>query len=129
MKILPMMCKGVVFVHEDGKTFEMAPLQVFRSGSGQTAIRIGNNVLFFDTDGSFDGTESHVAGMAPDSPEASLLTEAFVLQGEYKGLPPDVPYFEPGTPGYEAETRSWLSAQKEHGGQLYIALPKKADKH
>jgi len=129
MKILPTMCKGVVFVHEDGKTFEMAPLQVFRSGSGQTAIRIGNNILFFDTDGSFDGTESHVAGLAPGSPEASLLTEAFELQGQYKGLPPDEPYFMPGTPGYAAETRSWSSAKKDAGGKSYIAMPEKLAKH
>ena len=70
------MSKGVVFVHEDGATFEMVPLQVFICGS-QTVIRIGRNALFFDKDGKFDGSESSVAGFAPDSPEAALLREAF----------------------------------------------------
>lgn len=129
MKILPTMCKGIVLVHEDGKTFEMAPFQVFIGNGGKTEIRIGNNVLFFNKDGTFDGTESHIAGMAPGSPELELLHEAFVLQGKYKGLPPDVAYFTPGTPGYDAETRAWPAAKQEDGGLLYVAMPKKPATH
>jgi len=129
MKILPTMSKGIVLVHEDGKTFEMAPLQVFISAGGSTVIRIGNNALFFDKDGKFDGTESHVSGMDRDSPEAAMLREAFKLQGEYKGLPPDVAYFQPDSPGYAAETRSWPAAKKEDGGQLYTAIHEKPRTH
>lgn len=124
MKILPTMSKGVVFVHEDGKTFEMAPLQVFIGGSGQTVIRIGRNALFFDKDGRFDGTESHVAGFGPDSEEARVIREAFEAQGEYKGLPPEEPYFQEGTPGHAAEVRAWASARREDGGKLYTAVHK-----
>lgn len=123
MKILPTMSKGVVFVHEDGKTFEMAPLQVFIS-SGQTVIRIGRNTLFFDKDGRFDGTESKVDGLSPDSEEAKAIREAFEAQGEYKGLPPDEPYFKPGSPGHAAEVRSWPHGQQEDGGKLYTVVPK-----
>ncbi len=129
MKIMPTMCKGIVLMHEDGKTFEMAPLQVFISAGGSTVIRIGNNALFFDKDGKFDGTESHIAGMTPDSPELKLLHEAFEPQGKYKGLHPDVAYFTPGTPGYEAETRSWPTAKREGGDQMYAAFPKKPATH
>ncbi len=124
MKILPTMSKGVVFVHEDGKTFEMAPLQVFIGGGGQTVIRIGRNALFFDKDGRFDGTESSVSGLSPDSPEAKAIREAFEAQGEHKGLPPDEPYFRPGSPGHAAEVRAWASARKEDGGRLYTTVPK-----
>jgi|APFre7841882654_1041346.scaffolds.fasta_scaffold143578_1 hypothetical protein len=120
MKILPSMCKGFVFVHEDGKSFEFAPLQVFLSGS-QTAIRIGRNILFFNKDGTFDGTESHLAGLESDSPELKRIREAFDLQGEMKGLPPDESYFQPGTPGYVAETRMWASGRKEDAGDVYCA--------
>lgn len=114
MKILPMMSKGVVFVHEDGKTFEMAPVQVFISGSGrQTVIRIGHNTLYFNQDGTFDGSEARVTGIHKRSPEAELIREAFELQGKNKGLPPDEPYFVPGTPGYDNETRPWPTAKQE----------------
>jgi hypothetical protein len=129
MKILPTMCKGIVLVHEDGKTFEMAPLQVFISGRS-TVIRIGRNALFFNQDGSFDGTESSVSGLSPDSPEAALIREAFELQGRCKGLPPEEPYFAAGTSGYAAETRAWPAATREYdGGKTYIAAPKSSVKH
>lgn len=125
MKILPSMCRGFVFVHEDGKTFEFAPLQVFLGGGGQTIIRIGRNVLYFNKDGTFDGTESHVDHLKPDSPELKMIHEAFELQGELKGLPPDEPYFQPGTPGHAAETRMWASGQRQDGGKMYYAgVPK-----
>ena len=129
MKILPHMSKAVVFVHEDGKTFEMTPLQVFISAGGQTAIRIGRNVLFFDKDGTFDGTESSVAGFSHDSPEAALIREAFELQGRYKGMAPEEPYFQPGSPGHAAETRAWVSAKREDGGKLYAAVPREPNRH
>lgn len=125
MKILPAMSKGVVFVHEDGKTFEMAPLQVFIGGSGQTVIRIGRNVLFFDKNGQFDGTESKMVALTPDSEkeEARAIRAAFEAQGEHKGLAPEEPYFQPGTKGHTAETRAWASARHEDGGKLYTTLP------
>ena len=129
MKILPHMSKAVVFVHEDGKTFEMAPLQVFIGGGGQTLIRIGRNVLFFDKDGRFDGTESRVDELPQDSPEAEMLREAFAVQGSYKGLPPDEPHFQPGSPGHEAETRSWPDAEREPSGSTYVAVPRKPTEH
>lgn len=131
MKILPMMSRGVVFVHEDGKTFEMAPFQIFIGGSGQTVLRIGSNAFFFDKNGKFDGTESHVAGHAPDSPAASLFKQAFDLQGQNQGLAPDKPYFTPGTPGHEAETRGWGAARPDPagGGDTYVVGVKKPVEH
>lgn len=117
------MCKGIVFVHEDGKTFEEAPFQVFISNSGQTAIRIGRNLIFFEKDGRFDGTESSLAGIDAESPEAADIRAAFDRQGENKGLPPDEPYFQEGTPGHDAETRAWASARQEDGGKMYVMVP------
>ena len=129
MRILPTMSKGVVFVHEDGKTFEMAPLQVFISGK-QTVIRIGRNTLYFDQDGAFDGSESHTSGLAMDSPEAARIREAFDLQGQNKGLAPDEPYHTPGTTGYANETRAWATAkQEEDNGKLYMVSTKKPTRH
>lgn len=129
MKILPTMSRGVVFLHEDGKTFEMTPLQVFHGGGGQTIIRIGRNALFFDKDGKFDGTESSVDGISPDSPEAAMLREAFEVQGRLRGLPPEEPYFQPGTPGHAAETRAWGSVRVEPSGESYVVLPRKPREH
>jgi hypothetical protein len=129
MKILPHMSKAVVLLHEDGKTFEMAPFQVFQAWEGQTIIRIGRNTFFFDKDGKFDGTECAVAGLEFDSPEARMIQQAFDLQGEYKGLAPETPYFEPGSPGYAHETRAWPTAKAEAPGHGYIAVPKPRTEH
>lgn len=124
------MSRGIVFVHEDGKTFEMAPLQVFISGGGQTVIRIGRNALFFNQDGTLDGSESHVSGLTPDSPEVALIQQAFELQGQNKGLSPDDPYFVSGTPGHAAETRSWGAAKREEDkSELYMVGVKKPVEH
>jgi hypothetical protein len=123
VKILPVMSRGVVYVHEDGETFEMAPLQVFRGDGGQTVVRIGRNCLFFDESGRFDGTESHPAGIAPDSEVAQRIRAAFDAQGQNRGLPPDEPYFQPGTRGHAAETRAWPAAQRERdGGGVYTMV-------
>ena len=116
-------------MHEDGKTFEMAPLQVFISAGGQTAIRIGRNILFFEKDGRFDGTESKVDGLSPGSPEGEMILEAFEVQGKNKGLAPDNPYFQPGTPGYAAETRAWGSAEQDTAGKNYLVVPKPSTRH
>lgn len=120
MKILPHMSRVIVLAHEDGKTFEMAPFQVFIGASGMTCIRIGRNVLFFDENGIFDGTESNFcAGTDPES-----IQQAFELQGQCKGLAPETPYFPPGSPAFAAETRAWPSAKKERSGQNYAIVPK-----
>lgn len=129
MKIMPTMCKGIVLAHADGKTFELAPLQVFIGATGLTVIRIGRNTLYFDKNGNFDGTESHIAPMAPDSSELKMLHEAFEFQGKNKGLPPDEPYFQPGSPGHAAETRSWPSAKAQEGGQMYLVKPQRPTSH
>lgn len=113
MKILPMMSKGIVLMHEDG-SFEMAPLQVFRfTKNGWTAIRVGRNMLFFHADGVFDGTECYPPrGLEIDSEEAEELKKAFHTQGKNQGLPPEEPYFQPGSSGYTDETRAWSSKEK-----------------
>lgn len=106
MKILPFMSKGVVLMHEDGKTFEMAPLQVFRStGNGWTVIRIGRNTLYFTETGAFDGTECSTT--MKQGPEADLLAEAFAVQKHHHGLPPEEPYFPEGSGYHTDETRAW----------------------
>lgn len=127
MKILPMMHKGIVFVHDDGKTFEVIPLQIFVSKNNMTVIRIGNNTIWFDKDGGFDGTESKLAEVSVDGERARLIQEAFEIQGENRGLAPETPYFPIGTPAYEAETRSWPDGAKETDVMYNIAV--RSDNH
>ena len=124
------MSRGIVLLHEDGKTFEMAPLQVFIGANGHTLIRIGRNMLFFNPDGRFDGTECKTGELDTESTEAKMLLEAFELQGEAKGLPPEEAYFQPGSPGYKAETRAWPRARYESdGGTTYGITQKKPTGH
>lgn len=123
MKILPTMSKGVVLLHEDGRTFEMAPFQVFLSGGGQTCIRIGRNAFFFERDGSFDGSECKVSGINQDSPEAYTIQNAFNEQGRNKGMAPEAPYFAPGSKGHTAETQGWPLARQEASGKTYLTPP------
>jgi hypothetical protein len=123
MKILPCMAKEIVLLHEDGKTFEMAPFQVFRSASGQTVIRIGRNTLWFGENGKFDGTECSM--IDPSEEESQAVTAAHMRTT--KGLPPDEPYFQPGSPGHESETRAWPSGKVEReSGKLYTVESKRS---
>jgi hypothetical protein len=123
MKILPCMAKAIVLLHEDGKTFEMAPFQVWRSSSsGGTVIRIGRNTLFFNEKGEFDGTESAVLATQA---EADAFVEAFAVQGKNKGLAPETAYFPPGTAGYADETRAWPAETSEESGKTYLVPGRK----
>jgi len=46
-----------MFVHGDGKTFEILPLSIFPS-SDTTVLRIGRTIYIFDKDGGYDGVLS-----------------------------------------------------------------------
>jgi hypothetical protein len=107
MKILPFLSRGIVLLHEDGMTFEMAPLQVFRGPGGGVVIRIGRNALFFNNEGRFDGSECKLEPIDPSAPEAKAIMEAVHSQQENKNCAPDSPYFQPGSALYLAETRVW----------------------
>lgn len=107
VKVLPVLHRGVVLLHEDGKTFEIAPLQVFRVNGGGTVLRIGRNAFHFTVDGRLDSNECRIAPMGPDAPEAQALAKAYSEQDRNRNLAPDEAFFKPGTPGYLAETRVW----------------------
>lgn len=112
MKLLPMMSRGVPFVHEgpEGCFLTMVPMQVWRSRRGATILRIGSNTFYFDPDGKFDGTEHKIGG----PPEAiERLHKALDESGKNRGLAPDEPYFEPGSDGWEDEVRAWANARSE----------------
>lgn len=106
MKIMPMVSSGVVLMHEDG-SFEMAPLQVFRSATGQTVIRLGNNALFFKEDGSFDGNECKIPGGGVPVEQAAALQGAFHEQGKNTGKAPAEAYFQEGSRGWDREVAGW----------------------
>ena len=109
MKILPMQSRGIVLMHEDGKTIEMAPMQVFRQRNGNTIIRIGRNTLHFLEDGTFDGEECACSAGAKQEEIVAALQQSAANQGQ----PPETTYFEEGTRGWEDETAGRGGAQKE----------------
>ncbi len=107
MKILPVLRCVIPFVTADDAgevTVHRLPLQVFRGGSGGTIVRIGDNALFFEESGKFDGFES-----ALPSYEAAVVAyaEASEESQATRGMPPAKAYYQPGTTGHTAETRSW----------------------
>ena len=115
MKILPIVHKGIVLMHEDG-SFEMAPFQVFRGADGGTVIRIGHNAIFFDKKGAFDGTECRV----PASVDAQVgddysdqLAAAFDEQGRNRGKAPTSAYFGVDSRGWHRETAAWASCKPD----------------
>lgn len=104
MKIMPAISSGVVLMHEDG-TFEMAPFQVFRSDKGQTIIRLGNNTLWFDENGKFDGNECKVPEAG--TTDMGALQEAFKAQEGNKNRAPVPAYFQEDTSGWKREVADW----------------------
>jgi hypothetical protein len=113
MKILPTISSGIVLMHEDG-TFEMAPFQVFRSSDSKTIIRIGNNTLWFNEDGTFSGSECRIPGGGLPIEEAATLQAAFEIQGSNKGRAPAEPYFEEETVGWKKELAGWPKTPVTH---------------
>jgi hypothetical protein len=100
MKIMPIAYRTVPFVLNDGQRFEEMAFQVFRLKDGNTIVRIGRNIFVFLADGRFDGTEHK----CDEGADAEALTGALTRSAEHEGQPPDEPYYEPGSPGHEAET-------------------------
>jgi len=129
MKIMPHMSREIVYVHDDGKTFESVPFQVFRLKSGATCIRIGRNTLYFNEDGSFDGTEAMVGELVKDPAQHEAVLKALERQGQAKGHAPEWAYHQPGTAGYDAETAAWPYAKQEKAGETYGVAIRKPVRH
>ncbi len=108
MRILPHLSSGIPFLQPDNKTVVMLPFQVMLLESGMTVIRLGNNALFFDGDGKFDGGECKPTAIkSPDSPEALAIAAAFRASEANEGRAPAEPYFMPSSHGYKSEIAFW----------------------
>lgn len=113
MKILPVVCKTIPLMIE-GRCVEV-PFQVFRSKTS-TVIRIGDNALYFDDDGTFDGCEAK----GEDPEQAKLYVES--LAKKTQGVPPETSYFQPGTPGFHREIQGWATTPVTKG-TIYATVP------
>ena len=106
MKLLPMFHGGVVLMHEDGG-HELAVLQVFRLKDGETAVRLGRNIFFFNAAGGYAGSE-YKTTEATDLP---ALVEAMNAAG---GQRPAEAYYPEGSAGYAREIAGWPAAKNTH---------------
>lgn len=120
----PFVSAGEVFMHEDGETFEVAPLSLFQLEDGQVVLRIGRNTYWFDPDGNYDGPEC----VTPPVPGASSMSDEEIIRRsnrrfkplmdaltqckQHRNQRPKMAYFETGTPGYRAETAIWPKQQR-----------------
>ena len=112
LPVTPVLSSGIVFIHEDGNSFEYAPLQVFRGVDGGTNIRIGRNILHFNEDGSFDGNESKFTEQTDDA-TVKAINEAMQHQKRHRGRKPLETYYQAGSTGWETEIASWPSDADE----------------
>lgn len=113
MKLLPMMRKVVPFVNAKGEV-ESLPMTVHLSrgerGDDFTILRIGENTYWFDAKGNYDGSEHHLTvneGDAQDEQRRIELNAVLEESRRSNGVPPEKPYFQPGSRGHAEETRAW----------------------
>lgn len=109
IKLHPFVHRGFVLMHCNGVDFEMAPMQLFISEGGP-ALRIGRNMIFFNPDGTLDGSEckpgTYVEGSAQEQ-LASKLCDAYDLQTDNRNQAPLHAYFSVGTKGWVREVSAW----------------------
>ena len=98
----PFLSRGEAFFGPDGKVY-LVPIQLFQKRDGGIILRIGENTLWFNPDGSYDGPEARLRG------ESAAVEYAAVLEAhtENKNQAPDEPYFQEGSNGWVDETKSW----------------------
>lgn len=101
IELKPFMSRGEPFLAPDGKVY-LVPVQLFSTSDGHI-LRIGENTLWFNKDGSFDGPEARLTSQDA----ADEYVEALKLSAENPEQAPSDAYFHPDTQGYEAETASW----------------------
>lgn len=119
LRIKPFVSAGEVFLHGDGKTFEILPLSVFPSGDS-TIIRIGRSTYWFQQDGTYDGPEFCAVGM--EERESLALSAALGTCKDNRGRAPDTAYFSEGSPGYRRETALWPT-KPELRGAVAVEAP------
>jgi hypothetical protein len=102
------MTKGTVFCI--GGKISMVPLHLFRSAKGSVIFRIGDMTLWFSEEGVFDGPEMKLSGFLV--PAYNTVLELLDTAKANVGLPPEDPYFEKGTPGFDSEVASAISLIK-----------------
>ena len=102
IELQPFVSKGEPFLAPDGKVY-LVPIQLFANQSGGYVLRIGENTLWFNKDGSFDGPEARLTSQDA----ADEYTEALDLSMGNIGKAPDQAYFQPESRGWTEETASW----------------------
>lgn len=112
MKILPMVRRSVpllVTVDDVQRCIEV-PLQAILMPNGLTVLRLGDNTLWWDAQGRFDGVEAK----AYDPCDRPTLDYATALEAMVDhDTAPDEPYFGPHSDGQRAEMRGWPKADRK----------------
>ena len=101
IRLQPFVSAGEVIARNDG-TFEIVPMQIFRSGDN-VILRIGHSTFWFDKDGRYDGPEMN--SVLPEQlEEVSLMLKQCMTN---KGKSPENSYFKEGTEGHHNEIKTW----------------------
>lgn len=110
-KIEPFVSRGEPVLRSDG-TLEMVPVQLIDAGDGRSIFRVGDTTFWFTKEGTYDGTE-HAFRRRLSDDEIKRVEEMLRQAPKNRGLPPDIPYFEPGAKGFANEVQGWSEATPE----------------
>lgn len=120
VRIKPFVSAGDVFLHGDGKTWEIVPLSVFPSGDN-TIVRIGRTTYWFAPDGAYGGPEFCMVD--PDPAAHARIGEDLGRCKNNRGRAPSYAYFQPDTRGYHNEIALWPK-KPELQGPMSVEPPR-----
>jgi len=112
---------GEVFLHGDGKTFEILPVSLFRNGD-KTILRVGRSTYWFDEDGTFDGVRFSLAD-GTDPKDAMALANAIGTCPDNRGRAPETSFFSEEMDEHKDEIALWPEDAEEKG-PLPVEPPK-----
>lgn len=109
--------RGIVLMI-DGKPMQL-PFQIIRWPDKHTSIRIGNNMLHFRLDGSFEGPEARIDPATPDFTDVAKQYKGMLESTDAnRGLMPREPYYLPNSEGFHVE-RNADPGPRDRGGDVY----------
>jgi hypothetical protein len=107
VRIVPFVVAECPIVNAAGDGFEVVPVQLWRGAKGGPMLRVGNNTLWFNPDGTLEGGPEACLAAGVARPVVEAYTAALDRFAATVGARPATAYFGEGSPGWAAETALW----------------------
>lgn len=105
----PFVSRGEVFMLPDDPDPKVLPLQLFRGYKG-IGMRVGNTMIMFEENGSFQGTHILIPRNADEKVYHDLTEEC---RRDFRGRNPSTSFYPKNTPGYTFEVAGWKEREIE----------------